>query len=600
MYALQVTGARMWSMPFHTPLEAPILADGDNDALADVLAVGANHNVYALRHQHDPTAQVRDVALGEDGQLSDVGTDIDEQNHARGLAFAWEAVRNATIFRVAWMGDDGTLRPYQEIRGQQSFTVQGVELLSGVTYQAFVIARTNTGAISAPVASDGVRLVDQSPPTVTASLLTPARLSHALGGVTTLDVRASDDLGLKWIRVEALAQGADEPVWFSQIPARRAASWEGTPTWEGVDLGGMLVADGVWRLRVEAEDYSGRTASVELEVVLDGTGPTPPVLTAPALGAVLTEAQPRFEGTTDADVEVVVTVGARTCAATADGQGSFGCSLDELLEDGAHSAFAVARDDLGNPSPGASLEFSVDTTPPDAPTVVEPTEGEALVVGALTRFLVRADPEARVQVFLDGGETPICEATAPEGETDTFACSGPAPLELGAHQAYAVAFDDVGLASEPSGTVSFTIIEEEEPGNNGANNANNGANNANNGANNANNENNENNGANNDNNVNNTNNGANNANNADNNGGKNNENNGVNNATANNGTNNATNNGANNNANNNSGEPSTGGGATADEGCGCAVPASPRPAGGALGLGVAALALLWGARRRTR
>jgi MYXO-CTERM domain-containing protein len=308
----------------------------------------------------------------------------------------------------------------------------------------------------------------------------------------------------------------------------------------------------------------------------------------------LTEAQPRFEGTTDADAEVVVTVGARTCAATADGQGSFGCSLDELLEDGAHSAFAVARDDLGNPSPGASLEFSVDTTPPDAPTVVEPTEGEVLVVGVPTRFLVRADPEARVQVFLDGGEAPICEATAPEGQTDTFACSSPAPLELGAHQAYAVAFDDVGLASEPSATVSFTIIEEEEPENNGANNANNGANNANN----------ENNGVNNDNNVNNTNNGANNANNADNNGGKNNENNGVNNATANNGTNNATNNatnnGANNNANNNSGEPSTGGGATADEGCGCAVPATPRPAGGALGLGVAALALLWGVRRRTR
>jgi len=122
-------------------------------------------------------------------------------------------------------------------------------------------------------------------------------------------------------------------VWFSQIPARRAASWEGTPTWEGVDLEGMLVADGVWRLRVEAEDYSGRTASVELEVVLDGTGPTPPVLTAPALGAVLTEAQPRFEGTTDADAEVVVTVGARTCAATADAQGSFGCSLDELFPD---------------------------------------------------------------------------------------------------------------------------------------------------------------------------------------------------------------------------------------------------------------------------
>jgi MYXO-CTERM domain-containing protein len=564
-YALRADGSPVWALPFHRPLGPLIIADGNGDRAAEVVVTADNGSAYVLKGRFDPPAAIRDVALGDDGAPAMVEADINEQRHARGLAFAWEAVPGADRYGVAIVGDDDILRPLTEVGNVTSlaYTPEDAQLKPGATYYAVVQARSSAGQRSPLIASDGVTIVDDVAPTAQLQLLSESPLSPALDQVVALQVTAMDNMGLREVSLEATAEGADAPAWTRRWPGARAMTLSRQEIWAARDEVNAPLPDGVYTVTVEVEDYGDLRAAASLQVTLDSTPPPTPTWSAPSPDAALMDPLPTLTGATEPGAAVQVWLNdAPLCDAVADDAGAFSCAPTEPLPDGAYAATAQARDALGNASPVSdALRFSIDATAPAAPTIVEPADAEVLTPGVVT-FVVRA--EAGVAVTVSLGEEVACVTAEPLEGTDMYTCQSAQALEPGAYVATATASDEIGWTSPASASVTFTVMAEDA--NNGQNNGDPNNGNPNNGD----------------------------PNNGQNNGANNGQNNGdPNNGDPNNGD--PVNNGVNPNTDANNGDgPMVGVGAPSDDGCGCAVPTQRAPRGAALlgallALGVAAL-----------
>jgi hypothetical protein len=295
-------------------------------------------------------------------------------------------------------------------------------------------------------------------------------VSPAQGQGVDLALTASDNMGLRQVVLTATQEGAQEPAWTRTWSLRYATSWAEDATWGGVDDQGMPLPDGAYTLRAVALDYGDLTAEATAQVSLDSTGPEAPTWTAPEAQAVLGEARPTLSGTAEAGARVVVTLDeAVFCEVTADEAGAFSCDAQEDLADGEHSATAQAFDALENPGAvSEALIFRLDLTPPAAPAVVAPTEGQVFLVDepAPVELVVQAEAGSVVTVFL--GEEEVCQINEADPEDETRYLCQSAALEPGTYSATAQATDTFGRGSELSPAISFTVemnpIEEPDMG----------------------------------------------------------------------------------------------------------------------------------------
>lgn len=190
-------------------------------------------------------------------------------------------------------------------------------------------------------------------------------------------------------------------------PADGAASNDTTPTFSGTadpgervlifdgpdQIGSVTAAGGAWSFtplvplaegahswRARSADAAGNLSAFTglRTLTIDTTAPATPVINSPSSGALVNKRMPVFAGTGEPGATVNVDeLSARLCSAVVAQGGAWQCASTVQLPDGAHSVTAVAQDAAGNVSSAATRSFSLDATPPSAPTIDSPVDGFA-------------------------------------------------------------------------------------------------------------------------------------------------------------------------------------------------------------------------------
>ena len=144
-------------------------------------------------------------------------------------------------------------------------------------------------------------------------------------------------------------------------------------------------------------------------------------------------------------------VDSRPVATDAYGAATWVPSAD--LPEGTYTASVVTVDDSGNVNSGApsnAITFTVDTTAPNAPTVLSPADG-ATVSTSQPTITVAAEPGSQVTLAVDADQY---QQTADAGGIATFTPNG--PLSDGQHFLAALATDSAGNQGSTTLT-TFTV-----------------------------------------------------------------------------------------------------------------------------------------------
>ncbi|WP_454017463.1 Ig-like domain-containing protein [Azospirillum sp. Marseille-Q6669] len=221
-----------------------------------------------------------------------------------------------------------------------------------------------------------------------------------------------------------------------------------------------LNANGTNPVSVTATDASNNTSTPGTQTLtVDTTAPTAPSVTSAAL---TNSATPTLAGTAEAGSTVTVTVGGATYSTTATG-GNWSINLAtdtptagalSLNANGANPVSATATDAAGNVSGPGTQSLTIDTTPPNAPTVTT-----ALSNSTTPTLTGTAEAGSTVTVTV-GGATYTTTATGGNWSinlaTDTPTAGALSLNANGANPVSATATDAAGNVSGP-GTQSLTI-----------------------------------------------------------------------------------------------------------------------------------------------
>lgn len=282
LYALDACSLELrWSQDFHYPVGEPVVGDTDGDGVDDVLVTVADGYLYGLdRRAHDASTEVRDAPRPE-GNAPIADSDVDEIETFNTLWSSWAPVAGASRYQVRVTTQSGTalqFPEYSEVMGT-SARISELPLRFGNRYRIGVVAVSADGS-SAEAFSDGVTIVDRSPPTISLEA-THTTFAPRAGESTDLTVVITDLTGLASSRVElhdsagqTLLTVDDNTHPTSVLPDRTVRF-----TWTGTDaMMNQFVAPGVYVLTATATDVGGHVTSSELRITVDGrvrtmTGP---------------------------------------------------------------------------------------------------------------------------------------------------------------------------------------------------------------------------------------------------------------------------------------------------------------------------------------
>jgi MYXO-CTERM domain-containing protein len=216
------------------------------------------------------------------------------------------------------------------------------------------------------------------------------------------------------------------------------------------------LSEGSHTVRARATDVAGNTSpdSNTNTFTVDVTPPAAPVVVTPANGERVNTTTPTISGTAEAGSTVTVIIdGTAVGTTTADVSGNWTFTPPASLSEGSHTVRATARDPAGNISPSSNTNtFFVDLTPPAAPVVVTPANGER--VNTTTPVLSgTAEPDSTVTVFVDGTSVGTTTADA----SGNWSLTQPTELAEGSHTVRATATDVAGNISPSSNTNTFFV-----------------------------------------------------------------------------------------------------------------------------------------------
>jgi len=230
--------------------------------------------------------------------------------------------------------------------------------------------------------------------------------------------------------------------------ADAAGTWTFTPS--------SPLTDGPHTVTATATDAAGNESppSNAVDFTIDSVAPEAPVITSPANGAVTNDTTPDITGTAEPNSTVTVTIdGVVAGTATADAAGTWTFTPTTPLTEGPHTVTATATDAAGNVSDAsAPVTFTVDATPPPAPVIVTPAEGQ-VTTDTTPDITGAAEPDTTITVTIDGA---IAGTTAADG-TGNWVFTPTTPLAEGPHTVSATATDAAGNESPTSNLVNFTI-----------------------------------------------------------------------------------------------------------------------------------------------
>jgi hypothetical protein len=186
--------------------------------------------------------------------------------------------------------------------------------------------------------------------------------------------------------------------------------------------------------------------------------PEIPLITEPAEGDWVNTATPTVAGV-DGEPGSTITVkdedGNVLCTTTAGADGSWSCTVTTPFDEGVHSLVVTATDSEGNESNASDpITIVVKTTPPDAPVITEPAEGDWVNTDTPTVAGENGEPGSTITVKDEDGNV-LCTTTA--GADGSWSCTPTSPLPEGEHTLSVTATDPAGNESEVSDPVTITV-----------------------------------------------------------------------------------------------------------------------------------------------
>ncbi|MBL4608932.1 MAG: hypothetical protein JKY01_14035 [Pseudomonadales bacterium] len=224
----------------------------------------------------------------------------------------------------------------------------------------------------------------------------------------------------------------------------------------------LTLAEGVHSLLVEAVDQVGNRSGTSLGITIDTAVPAPPQIVSPADGALISDTTPTIIGKSEAASEVRVFANSISlCSALTNSSGDWSCT-SSMLMDGSFTLVTLASAPTGETSaPSATVTFVLDNTPPSAPVIGSPKNGQLL--GSDTpRISGTAEANSDVTILVtNSGGTDLLACMKTADETGTWSCNS-ATLALGANQFKAFSNDSAGNTSPDSTMVSATLVQDSD------------------------------------------------------------------------------------------------------------------------------------------
>lgn len=453
------SGEALFALNLGNPTGSPVAADLTNDGASDLLVSTYDGRLHLITQATLPPPEVvRDVAVTDDLRIADPLTDIDITGNTAALGATWSSVAEADGYAYAIFDQTGNQIVPWTNNGASTQIILSLNLVPGETYIAGVRAYDDSGRSSVPAHSDGVQLVDLEPPLVEDLTVNPAVFNPVRGG-TRFTARLSDSTAL--VGMELLILGPTGGEIYRENRLLNTRLYMLDYTWSGM-RDGLPLADGVYTFVVTGLDFGGNFATGTVPVVLDKQPPEPPVIHEPVGGERFGQGAIPVAGDSEAGHVWVFldAMSAAACEATVDESGLWACMIDFSLDDGEHSVRAQAEDLAGNLSLlSEAVTFLVDRTPPDAPQIDSPAEGEVIKT---SRFEIRGQTEARAWVvtYLVPSEQVLCRTAA--DDEGLFACLSEPALRDGDYQLSALAADDLNNVSTAAAPRRFTIATGSE------------------------------------------------------------------------------------------------------------------------------------------
>lgn len=213
------------------------------------------------------------------------------------------------------------------------------------------------------------------------------------------------------------------------------------------------LGNGPHTISVVQTDAAGNSGTpVTRSFTVDAIAPAAPTIDTPLNGSSIGSATPLISGTGEPGATVQVREGAAVLCASVvvDPSGQWSCT-SPTLSAGSHTLSADQVDAAGNTSLPASTQFTVDVTPPTAPTIASPTAGQVINDTTPT---ISGTGETGALVTVREGATVLCTATVVAG---AWTCPPlGAPLSEGPHTITARQQDEAGNLS-PTASRTFSI-----------------------------------------------------------------------------------------------------------------------------------------------
>ena len=222
-----------------------------------------------------------------------------------------------------------------------------------------------------------------------------------------------------------------------------------------------LSPDGTFAITYTETDESGNESgqSPQLSIEVDTTSPTPPPVDFPTPGGFTDGTIASGTGATPGDIITAIVQGSgETCTAIVQADGSWSCDLSPVPSDGPITLEVTATDPAGNESTPTVVNATVDTTPPGAPIVNQPTPNSTVVIPTVSVEVVCNEP----------GEVIMIESSNinPNPTSETCSAAGPKVVsvevaETGLTTLSVTLTDEAGNQSQPT-TVGFIAVTADD------------------------------------------------------------------------------------------------------------------------------------------
>ena len=144
------------------------------------------------------------------------------------------------------------------------------------------------------------------------------------------------------------------------------------------------------------------------------------------------------------------------CQAVVKSDGTWSCTAEDGLPDGANDVTATQTSPLGRSGVSNHITVNVNTSVPPAPVITSPQDGDVTNNNQPTFTGENAEPGSTVEIK-DGNGHVVCSVTIPDPSDGSWSCTPSAPLPDGEYSFTAEQTNDVGTSSGPSDPVHVHV-----------------------------------------------------------------------------------------------------------------------------------------------